>query len=109
MNLTVEQEVLNAASDDWESLEQIYRSVCLDFSAENYVPDDPTAFYWRDSNRGFSLAQLAEATIQLVDSEMLQARLEDGTFVATVSENQLWRCWFKTSEKGKQALHDSIT
>ncbi len=109
MNLTVEQEILNAASDDWESVEQIYRSVCLEFSAENYVPDDPSAFYWRESNRGISLAQIADATVQLVVSGLLQARAEDGTFVPTISGDQLWRCWYKSSEKGRQILLDSVS
>ena len=109
MNLTVEQEILNAASDDWESLEQIYRSVCLEFSAENYVPDDPSAFYWRDSNRGISLAQIADATVQLVESGLLQARVEDGTFIPQIAGDQLWRCWYKSSEKGRQTLLDSVS
>ncbi len=106
MNLTVEQEVLNAASDDWESLEQIYRSVCLEFSAENYVPDDPSAYYWRESNRGISLAQLANATIQLVNNGLLHARLEDGAFLSNVSGNQLWQCWFKATDAGRKVLVD---
>jgi hypothetical protein len=43
-----ERLVLNAAADDIENLEQIYRSVSLEFSAENYEPDNPQAFYWRE-------------------------------------------------------------
>ena len=108
MNLTIEQEILNATSDDWESLEQIYRSVCLEFSSENYVSGDPTLFYLRDNSRGISLAQIADTTIQLVGAGMLNSRCEDGSFLQTISGDQAWKCWYKVSSKGHKALLDSI-
>ena len=33
--------ILNATADDFEDLEQIYRSICLDFSADRYDRSDP--------------------------------------------------------------------
>lgn len=108
MMLTIDQEVLNAVSDDWESLEQIYRSITLEFSSERYSPDDPASFYWRDSGRGFSLPQISECIERLVREGLLKARREDGSFVDSVADGEVLRCWFFASDLGRQWLNDSI-
>ncbi len=109
MILTIDQEVLNAVSDDWESLEQIYRSITLDFSAERYSANDPTSFYWRDSGRGFSLTQISETIERLVRDGLLKARREDGIFVDSVADGEVLQCWFFVSDAGREWLVNSIS
>ncbi len=109
MILTLEQEVLNAASDDWESLEQIYRSIALDFSAEHYSADNRASYYWRDSGRGFSLSQISDAIQRLVGDGLLKAKREDGTSVNTVANGEVLQCWFLISDSGREWLNSSIS
>lgn len=104
--MTIEQEILNAAADDWESLEQIYRLVSLEFSADNYDPENPNSYYWRERQPPVLLANIADAVPCLVQSGLLTARREDGTVIMTMSGNDLWHCWFRVSDAGRAALID---
>ena len=108
MSMTLDQEILNATSDDWEALEQIYQSVCLDFSSENNEKDGPNSFYWRENGRGFLLSQVADSMKRLVSTGLLLARREDGNFVASVSGDDVWRCWFRVSEIGREELLEAF-
>lgn len=98
--------VLNATSDDFENLEQIYRSICLEFSAERYDPSDPQSFYWREGADAVPLSEIVEALRFLVDHHMLSARLPQGDIVAPLSNelSYLWRAWFGITAAGRVAL-----
>ena len=104
MTLTVAQEILNATSDDWESLEDIYRSICLEFCSEFSQPDCAKPRYWRESDWAIPLADIAEGTLHLTETGLLEARREDGTMITKVSSEAVWRCWFHITEKGRSAL-----
>jgi hypothetical protein len=97
----VEREVLNATSDDFESLEQIYCSVCFEFSSEAYKPSDPTAFWFRNRPNSPSLAEIADAIKTLFEQGLLESRIEDGTWVSSLKDASLmWTGWFHATRKG---------
>lgn len=98
--------VLNATTDDFEDLEQIYRSVCLTFSPERYSPSDPGAFYLRPSEDAVPLSEIVEAIRYLVDHGLLGVHLPDNYSDARDPKDvsYLWRAWFKITEKGRIAL-----
>jgi hypothetical protein len=101
----LDHQVLNAAVDDYESLEQIYRSLALEFSAENYNPSDPTAFYWREAERAPSLAEIADAITRLTTQGLLEARTEVGSHVTAIDDPSIvWNGWFHTTDRGRQLL-----
>jgi hypothetical protein len=104
-----QRRVLNAAVDDFENLEQIYRSICLEFSSERYNASDGGAFYWRESADAIPLSEIVDAIQSLVGQGLLAARLVEGTFVtvATSDQSYLWRGWFATTDAGKAALSQS--
>ncbi len=98
--------VLNATTDDFENLEQIYRSICLDFSAERYAPSNPGSFYWRESADAVPLSEIVEALRFLVDHHMVSARLPEGEVVVPGSNevSYLWNSWFGITAAGRTAL-----
>jgi hypothetical protein len=98
--------VLNATADDFEDLEHIYRSICLEFSAEKYDPSDPDAFYWREASDVATLSEIVEALRVLVDRGLVSVRLPQGdTFVRTSHDlSYLWRGWFSITDMGRTAL-----
>ena len=101
----LDHQVLNAAVDDYESLEQIYRSLSLEFSAENYSPSDPRAFYWREAVSAASLAEIAGAISRLMAQGLLEARTEDGSNVTAIDDLSIvWNGWFHTTDRGRQSL-----
>ncbi len=81
-------EILNATADDWENLEQILAMI--------------------DACSG-NLQQTADSIRTLVESSLLDARLEDGTFVTPNSSDlsYVWRAWFRMAPKGKKMLQES--
>lgn len=101
----LDRRVLNAAVDDFESLEQIYRSLCLEFSAEEYNASEPRSFYWREATSAPLLAEIAEAIRGLVAKSLLEARREDGSKVTTVDDLSIvWNGWFRTTDRGRESL-----
>ena len=98
--------ILNATADDFEDLEQIYRSICLEFSAERYDRSDPKAFYWREGADAVPLSEIVDALRFLIDHDMLSARLPEGDIVAPLSNelSYLWRAWFGITAAGRTAL-----
>jgi hypothetical protein len=100
--------VLNATADDFENLEQIYRSMALEFSAERYSTSDTKAFYWRESADCVPLSEIVEAVRFLVDHHMLSIRLSEGEFVSPASDDfsYLWRAWFGITVAGRNALEE---
>jgi hypothetical protein len=98
-------EVLNATADDWENLEQIYRMVCFDFSAEQYESRDQGAFYWRAAQGAPSLEEVADRVCELVEARLLTARQgESGLPVDEFNDRgYVWRAWFRMTAAGKTA------
>ena len=82
-------EILNATADDWENLEQILAMI-------GACPGN--------------LQRTADSIRTLVESSLLDARLEDGTFVTPNSSDltYVWRAWFHMpAPKGKKVLQES--
>lgn len=101
--------VLNTTADDFEDLEQIYRSISLEFSAERYDPSDPESFYWREGADAVPFSEIVEALRFLVDQKMLSARLSNGDPVVHPDSDlsYLWRAWFGITDAGRTALSSS--
>jgi hypothetical protein len=101
-----ELEVMNALSDGPKNFEQLYRSVCLEFCAEQYRPSDPNAFYWRANDRGLNLGDVADALVKLVRTGYVSVKDDAGQTIAPLSEAgpYLWKAWFELSDTGRQDL-----
>jgi hypothetical protein len=84
-------EILNATADDWENLEQIYRLI--------------GHFDGPGSGRKPNLQEIADAVRSLVEQDLLAARLEDGTMIAsrTPEVSYVWRAWFHMTPAGRNA------
>ena len=108
MTMTIEQEVLNAACDDWENLEQMYRSIVFEFFSENYDPANAQTYCWRDRQSGFTLANIADCVARLVETGMLDARTEDGGEINNVKYESIMTIWFKSSTIGMEYLQSSL-
>jgi len=101
---TIQMAILNAVVDDYEDLERLYRSLCLEFSSENYRPDDPSAFYWREGQTGLSLAELADNIIRLVEKGYLEVRMPDVGQQLGADCSFVWKGWFGLTDSGKAYL-----
>ena len=102
---SIEQLVLNAASDDFENLEHIYRSISLEFSSENFKPTDPKSFYWREAANAPSLAAVADTVQKLTIEGLLQARTESGTAPNHQRDSKfVWQAWFHATKEAIEAL-----
>ena len=104
--MNTESEVLNAAVDDWESLDQLFVSIRFEFASQMLGPSIPNAVFWRDRNPSITLNEIARTIRDLVKASELQARREDGTIVTELTGDDVFECWFYTSEKGRQKLVD---
>ena len=101
--------ILNATADDYEDLEQVYRSIGLEFSSERYDPSDPSSFYWREAKDRVSLSDIVDSLQLLVNKGLLAVKLADRE-VSPDTKNDLsylWRGWFKITPKGKEILLSS--
>jgi hypothetical protein len=98
--------ILNSTTDDWENLEQIYRSICLEFSSERYNPSDPNSFYWRESAERILLAEIIDNLALLVDEGFLSVKVPDSDAPSNLNNDvsYLWRGWFKITPKGRARL-----
>jgi hypothetical protein len=100
-----EQLVLDFSRDDFESLEVLYRSIALEFSAENY----PKSFYWRSAADAPLLSQIADAIKNLTAQGLLEAKMEDGTSPNPHGDlTFVWRAWFHTTKEGIKVLESEI-
>lgn len=99
----VQRLILGAASDDFEDLEQIYRSICLEFSPERYDPNDPNAFYWRESADRVRLEEVLDNLKTLVDRGLLRVKLPDRDAPPDTSSDltYLWHGWFGLTPDGR--------
>ena len=98
---SIERLVLDAASDDFESLENVYRSISLEFSAKNYKQSDPKAFYLRPAANAPLLAEIADAIKKLTVEGLLEARAEDGAPPNPLEDSAfVWLAWFRTTKEG---------
>jgi ribulose bisphosphate carboxylase small subunit len=104
MEITTNYEVLSAAADDWESLDQILLSVRFEFANEFYDPGKPTLHYWRDRNPAITLAEIAGELRKLVESGHMIARHHDGTLTTTLDDVDIVSAWFRTTETGLAKL-----
>ena len=106
---SIEQLVVNAASDDFENLEQIYRSISLEFSSENFKPTDPKSFYWREAPDAPSLGAVADAIQKLTVEGLLQARTESGAALNPQGDSKfVWQAWFHATKEAITALRGAI-
>jgi hypothetical protein len=104
----IERLVLEAASDDFENLEHIYRSISLEFSAKKFKPADPNSFYWREAVNAPPLTQIADAIKILASEGFLESRTESGTTPSTEGDSAfVWRAWFHTTKDAMSLLRSS--
>jgi hypothetical protein len=100
--------VLNATSDDAEDLERIFRTICLEFSAEEHARTEPDAFYWREAKDAVPLSEIVDAIRVLVDRGLLAVRLPEGerdAFARSPNDpSYLWHGWFGITSKGRVEL-----
>jgi hypothetical protein len=106
MNLTRTQMlVLNSTADDWENLEQIYRSVCLE-----YLPDisgsSPGSLCWRQGRFFIELSEVVDALQSVVEEGLMAVKSSDGKDVEDFRRDlsYLWRGWFKMTPEGRARL-----
>jgi hypothetical protein len=102
-------QILNATTDDYEDLERIYRSICLEFSADRYDPSNRNAFYWRESKDRVPLSELVENLRSMVAHGLLTIKLPDPSEpLDTASDlSYLWRGWFCITPKGRSSLESA--
>jgi hypothetical protein len=95
----IEWEVLDAASDDVENLEQLYRMVALEFDGE----------CWRERNPIVLLSEIADTIQNLMRRQFLVPVMdENGSPVDNPSDQSLvWRAWFRLTDDGRQAKDSS--
>ena len=106
MDITTDYEVLSAAADDWESLDQILLSVRFDFSNEHYDPSKPHVHYWRDRNPTVTLAEIVRELRRHLSNGDMIARREDGTMTTTLDGIEVVGAWFRTTESGLAKLRE---
>ena len=100
----VDYEVLDAASDDWESIEDIFLFVRFDLVTVQHERADGNAMYWRERNKEISLWDIARSIDRMVQSGRMFARLEDGTITPTPPKGLCTECWYKTTDAGRSEL-----
>lgn len=97
--------VLNATSDDYENLEQIYRSLALELSAANYDPLNANSFYWREAMDAPPLSAVANAIKHLVSCGLLEGRTENGSLIEMPFESSfVWEGWFRATKLGLRII-----
>jgi len=86
----------------WENLEQIYKGLALEFSAEAYQSDN---FYWRQGRKFLLLSTVADTILSLVNKQLLAVRFEKDSLPGSAL-SYVWRGWFAMTDAGK-ALWES--
>jgi hypothetical protein len=108
MTMTIEQEVLNATCDDWESLDQILLAVRFEFASEHYNPEQADIHYWRDRNPTVTLDEIVKTIKSLVQQGQMDARLADRTSTATISSEEVISSWFRITDAGRSVLKEVV-
>jgi hypothetical protein len=98
---SVEWLVLNATADDAENLEQIYRSLAFECSADPDHPGDPTAYSWREARPQVLLSEIADAIQSLVARGFLVLRRDPAEESNPDDLSFVWRAWFEMSQEGR--------
>ena len=98
--------IMNALSDDFENLEQIFKSICLDFSGEAFDPSNANLFYWRESEYSLPLATIADDLVSLWTMKLVDCRMEHDSIVVKEAGNYafVWKGWFGLTQEGRQLL-----
>jgi hypothetical protein len=100
--------VLNATADDFEDLEQIYRSINLAFCPqESGVVAAPS---WRDAEDRIPLAEIAECIREMVDQGRLTARMSDGGGRPDMRDlSYVWKGWFQMTPEARELVEASAS
>jgi hypothetical protein len=103
----IEREILDATADDVENLEQIYRTVTLQFVECPSGSGGPllTPGYFRERADSFPLSSVANAIPRLVGKGLLRPVMdEDGhPWEDDADITMVWRAWFGMTDEGKRA------
>jgi hypothetical protein len=91
----LEWEILNAAADDVENLEQIYLSVRFEFVGDGAI------HVWRERETAVSLAELADAVRSLVERKLLLVRQDPAEPLSAGDLSYVWRSWFEPTPRGR--------
>jgi hypothetical protein len=105
MSLTsTEWAILNATADDMENLEQIYRTVCLE-----YFQDNHGSGHWRERKPLVCLADIAEGIRRLLGEGFLVPIMdEEGSPWTDMDDvSVFWRAWFQMTQAGRDAWSSS--
>ena len=94
----IDWEILNAAADDCENLEQIYLAVCFEFQANG--GDGAGAF--RPLRGAAPLAEIAERLRGLAAGGLLTSVADDGRPVDSGDDGFVYKAWFAMTPEGRR-------
>ena len=100
--------VLNATADDFEDLEQIYRSINLEFCPQEDAVS--TSVCWSDAKNRVPLADIADCIRSLFGQGLLTARMADtGGPPDTNDPSYVWRAWFQMTPEARALVESSAS
>lgn len=100
--------VLNATADDFEDLEQIYRSINLEFRSQE--DEVPTSFYWSDAKDRVPLSEIADCIRILLGQGLLTARMADTGGPPDMNDPScIWRAWFQMTPEARSLVESSAS
>lgn len=98
--------VLNSTADDFEDLEQIYRSINLEFCPQ----ESGASLHWRDAKDRVSLADIADCIRDLVDQGLLTARMVDtGSPPDRHDLTYVWKAWFQMTPEARALVESAAS
>lgn len=105
MDVNTKWEVLSAAADDWESIDQILLSARFEFASNLSNPSEPALKYWRERNPTITLAEIVGELRKLVESGLMDARDRDGKIAKSLDNLDVFQAWFRTTEAGIEEMN----
>lgn len=102
--MNLELEILNATADGWESLDQIYLSVCFEFDSDTYNATAPETARWKRRYSTFLLSEFVKTIQHLIHQQELHARWEDRSPGTMCSGDDILAGWFSMSQKGRERV-----
>lgn len=101
--------VLNATADDFENLEQIYRSINFEFCSEPQSTFDQTTVYWREVKDGLLLTEISDSIRELVHRGLLLVKPLESDHQRIVSNDLsfVWRGWFQMTPEARMLVESS--
>lgn len=102
--MDIDIEVLNAAADDWEALDQIFLSIRFECAPHVAYPAVECDYSLRTRRPETTLKEIANSIHRLWQSGDILAKRERGVDVASLTGGDVLECWFRTSQSGKQKL-----